>query len=128
MPVLPQATIGNTISEAEALTVIQKLKPGKVCGPDGIPGEVFRHVPVCKAILLKFLQRMWEEEDVYLEFAKTVFVMLHKKGSPDDPTKYRCIGLLGHAYKALPHCLLKRINEETNDFHSHAYITTCAHM
>lgn len=43
--------------------------------------------------------------------------MIYKqKGSPNDPTKYRCIGLLGHAYKALSHCLLTRIENETGDY------------
>ena len=36
--------------------------------------------------------------------------MLFKgKGSPDDPAKYRCIGLLNHSYKLLAHILLSRL-------------------
>ena len=43
--------------------------------------------------------------------------MLYKqKGSPNDPSKYRCIGLLGHAYKALSYCLLDRIESETDGY------------
>ena len=117
MPRLPKATIGNTLSDAEALRAIAKLSSGKACGPDGIPGEAYKNVPACKRTLSKLLQRIWEDEDVPAEFAKAVFVMLYKgKGSPNDPTKYRCIGLLGHAYKALSQCMLVRINDETNGY------------
>ena len=43
--------------------------------------------------------------------------MLYKnKGSKDDPTKYRCLGMLNHAYKAFTQCLLARLNKETNGF------------
>ena len=116
MPSLPQAVTGNTLTEEEALQAIAKLGSGKACGPDGIPGEVFKSVPACKSALVHLLQRIWADEDVPEDFAKAVFVMLFKnKGSPNDPTKYRCIciGLLGHAYKALSQCMLARINAET---------------
>ena len=43
--------------------------------------------------------------------------MLFKdKGSADDPTKCRCIGLLNHMYKALSQCLLVRIDAEAGGF------------
>ena len=117
MPPLPAAVVGNTLSEKEVLRAISKLCSGKACGPDDIPGEVYKYVPVCKQTLMMLLQRIWESEDVPKDFAKAVFVMLYKhKGSPNDPTKYRCIGLLGHAYKALSHCLLARINNETDGY------------
>ena len=102
MPPLPQAEIGNTLSVEEATRAIEKLSSGKACGPDGIPGEVFKRVPICKKALVELLQRIWVDEEVPEEFAKAVFVMLYKnKGSPNDPSKYRCIGLLSHAYKVL---------------------------
>ena len=114
MPPLPHAQSGSTLSEKEALQAIAKLSSGKACGPDGIPGEVFKNVPICKKTLVELLQRIWVDEDVPVDFAKAVFVMLFKnKGSHNDPSKYRCIGLLGHAYKALSQCMLARINEET---------------
>ena len=40
--------------------------------------------------------------------------MIYKrKGSSDDPTKYRCIGLLNSTYKVLSAVMLKRITRET---------------
>ena len=117
MPPLPQAADEDALSEEEALRAIDKLSSGKACGPDGIPGEVYKYVPTCKKVLARLLQNIWAEEAVPADFAKAVFVMLYKnKGSPEDPSKYRCIGLLGHAYKALSHCMLERINKETKDY------------
>ena len=116
MPPLPQAH-EDVLSEEEALRAISKLSSGKACGPDAIPGEVYKSVPICKQVLVKLLQCIWAEEVVPEKFAKAVFVMLYKnKGSPNDPTKYRCIGLLGHAYKALSHCMQERITAETKDY------------
>ena len=43
--------------------------------------------------------------------------MIYKhKGSSDDPSCYRAIGLLNHAYKVISICLLKRVAAETDDF------------
>ena len=76
MPQLPKATIGNTLSDEDALYVIAKLSSGKACGPDGIPNEDYKNVPACKHTLTKLLQRILEDMDVPTEFAKAVFVML----------------------------------------------------
>lgn len=98
MPSLPEAVVGNTLSEEEALRAIEKLSSGKACGPDDIPGEVYKHVTICKQVLTQLLRCIWEDEDISADFAKAIFVMIYKnKGSPNDPRKYRCIGLLGHA-------------------------------
>ena len=46
-----------------------------------------------------------------------VFKMIYKrKGSSDDPSKYRCIGLLNSAYKVLSAIMLKRITAETQGY------------
>ena len=43
--------------------------------------------------------------------------MLYKhKGSKNDPSKYRCIGLLNHCYKILSQCLLQRLSAETDGY------------
>ena len=40
-------------------------------------------------------------------------MLFKNKGSSNDPSKYRCIGLLSHAYKVLSQCLLERLEIET---------------
>ena len=90
------------------------MKSNKACGPDEIPVEVFKHCSVCMDILSLLIYKIWNSEDVPERFAQATFVMLYKdKGSKDDPTKYRCLAMLNHAYKVLSQCLLTRIEEET---------------
>ena len=103
--------------EEEILEGLRKMPNGKACGIDGIPAEVFKNSPKCKKLLIELLKKIWRTEEVPVQFAKAVFVMLYKnKGSHNNPAKYRCIGLLCHAYKVLSQCMLARLNEETAGF------------
>ena len=43
-------------------------------------------------------------------------MLFKNKGSSDDYTKYRAIGLLNHSYKIMSVCLLNRLVEETDWF------------
>ena len=63
--------------------------------------EVFKSCPACMNLLTKFLFKIWISEEVTVKFVRTTFVMFHKKGSSDDPSMYRCLVMLNHAYKAL---------------------------
>ena len=89
----------------------------KRLGPDGIPIELFKVCPQCYALLSNLLQSIWLDEDVPTAFGQAKFIMLFKgKGSDDDPSKYRCLGLLNHSYKTLSQCMLRRLENETSDF------------
>ena len=93
------------------------MKKNKVTGSDSMPIEVFKASATTQKILYSLLDRMWKEEEVLQAFGQAVFVMLYKnKGSTNDPTKYRCIGLLNHAYKVLSTIILGRINAETDGY------------
>ena len=60
---------------------------------------------------------MWCDETIPADFAQTKFVMIYKqKGSSDDPSKCRCLGMLNHSYKTLSQCLLARLVRETDGF------------
>ena len=76
-----------------------------------------QNCPVCMNILIKLIHKIWSSEDVPEKFARATFVMLFKdKGSSDDPTKYRCLVILNHAYKGLSQSLLERINKGTEHY------------
>ena len=78
------------------------MSNGKISGPDGIPVEIFKKVDICREILFEMIYKIWYTEEVSARFARAKFVMLFKnKGSSNNPAKYRCIGLLNHAYKVL---------------------------
>ena len=105
---LPKTT--DPITRKEFDQAVKKLNLGKATGPDGIPAVVYKSCPLIKDELFKLLQFMWEEEVVPTSFVTANFKMLFKgKGSHNDPSKYRCIALLNHAYKALSLILLGRL-------------------
>ena len=117
MSPLPEADKENIMTREEIKKGISKMKNRKACGLDGIPSEVYKYVPECEELLVELIQRIWRDEEVPEQLAKAVFVMLYKnKGSANDPTKYRCIGLLCHSYKVLSQCMLMRLNTETDGY------------
>ena len=96
---------------------LAKMSNNRACGHDGIPSEIYKRSDRCKELLKLLLQKIWHDEDVPVDFARATFVMLFKdKGSANDPTKYRCIGLLTHAYKVMAQCLLEKLESETESF------------
>ena len=114
---LPPRDPTNVITDAEFKAALGTMKKGKAVGPDKIPIEVFKASELAREMLLDLLQRIWKEEKVPESFGRAVFVMLFKhKGSTNDPSKYRCIGLLNHAYKMLSTILLGRLTKETGGY------------
>ena len=113
MPILPCTVGQGGLTTEEVLAGLSKMKQGKATGPDKVPIAVFKHCPMCKSLLVELIQRIWDEEVVSQGFGEAKFVMLFKnKGSADDPTKYRCLGMLNHSYKVLSQCMLARIEAE----------------
>ena len=114
---LPNTKGSDGLTDKQFEAALSKMSNNKACGPDNIPSEIYKSSQVCKRLLKALLKKIWVEEDVPVEFARATFVMLFKhKGSKDDQTKYRCIGLLGHAYKVLNNCLLQRLEQETGKY------------
>ena len=99
------------------LSALTRLKTGKACGPDNIPGEVYKQCDAASLALFKIMYKMWQLEYVPSELVRAAFVILYKeKDSVDDPSKYRCIGLLPHSYKLMSIVLLDRISKECSSF------------
>ena len=93
------------------------MKNSKATGMDEIPAEVWKNSKVAKEELFQFLFEVWRKEEVPANLAVCVFVMIYKKkGSHNDCTKYRAIGLLNHAYKIMSTVLLRRIVTECEGF------------
>ena len=117
METLPVTQGTDQLAEEEILRGLQRMKNGKARGPDNIPVSVYKTSTVCRDLLVSLLQRIWDSEEVSEKFARATFVMFYKhKGSKNDPTKYRCIGLLNHCYKILSQCLLERLSTETDGY------------
>ena len=114
---LPCTKGKHDLTDAQFNSGLGRMNTGKAVGPDQIPTMLYKHSPTCRRLLRQSIQKIWLEEDVPPNFARAAFVMLYKnKGSSKDPRKYRCIGLLSHAYKVLNQCLLQRLEIETDSF------------
>ena len=109
--------IADPLTEQAFVRALRKLKKGKACGPDKIPGEVYYNCEAAARELYNLLKSIWEHEYVSPELVRVSFIILYKnKDSINDPTKYRCIGLLPHAYKLLSLVMLERIMTECSAF------------
>ena len=75
---------------------------------------VLRFQCTVKKALFKIIVSIWEQERLPKDFAQAKFTMLFKnKGSDDDPSKYRCIALLNHAYKILSRIIMLRLVQKS---------------
>ena len=89
--------VADPLTDQTFVRALQKLKKGKTCGPDDIPGEVFTNCETAERELYLILKMIWSQEYVPPELVKASFVVLFKnKVSVNDPSKYRCIGLRTH--------------------------------
>ena len=96
---------------------MRSMKKGKATGVDEVPAEVWANSALAKEVLFEFLQKIWSKEQVPEDLAVCVFILIYKnKGSPDDYSKYRAIGLLNHSYKIMSTILLRRLITECSAF------------
>ena len=78
---------------------------------------MYKLCPKINNELFHLLRYVWDEEVMPANFATAKFKMQFKhKGSRDDPTKYRCIALLNHAFKVLSYIMLGRLVEPSSHF------------
>ena len=116
---LPESNDDKQLTREEFEAAVKSMKNNKAPGADTIPSEVWKNSEVAKEELFQFLSAVWKKERVPPNLAVCVFIMIYKrKGSPNDCTKYRAIGLLNHAYKIMSTVLLRRIVEECKSFFS----------
>ena len=111
LPDLPtEMTIDDNLTRSEFDLVMKRMKSSKAMGPDEIPIEVFKRCPQLADELFNYIQYVWDNEVLPTNMALAKFVMLYKnKGSTNDQSKYRCIGLLNHSYKLLTTIMLTRL-------------------
>ena len=88
---LPESDGGERLERKDFDEAVRHMKNGKATGADGIPAEVFKNSAVASDMLYKFLQKVWDKEYVPPELAVGIFVMIYKKGAPDDCSNHRCV-------------------------------------
>ena len=107
------------LTREEFETALNSMNNGKATGPDDVPIEVFKNCPKVKNSLFNLLSYIWRNESPPENLLTGKFVMLWKganKGPSDDPSTYRCICLLNHAYKVLSAIMLNRLLQKSENF------------
>ena len=90
---------------------IDKMKPGKAPGSDGIPAKSFRDGgEVVRLQLQSLFNACWDRGTIPQDLRDTVISPLYKnKGTKSDCSNYRGIALLSVARKILARVLLNRL-------------------
>ncbi|PZC84076.1 hypothetical protein B5X24_HaOG205798 [Helicoverpa armigera] len=103
------------ILKDEIRAAIKHLKNGKATGTDAIPIETIKASGEHGVQIFHTLcNQIWLTGQWPKEWAHTVFVPLHKKGSTKTCSNYRLIALISHASKILLHILNERLKAYLN--------------
>jgi hypothetical protein len=98
------------IAMREVETAIQKLKPCKAPGIDGVCGELIQYGGEAALHGIHAIcQRAWEEETFPEIWTKSVIVTIPKKGDLQQCENYRTISLIVHASKILLEIIRRRL-------------------
>lgn len=96
------------LSEVEH--AVRKLKTGKATGIDALSAETLRCLDdVGLHVLHHICQKIWSSGIWPDEWSTSVFVPLHKKGSPANPDNYRLLSLISHSSKVMLYILQSRL-------------------
>ncbi|OXA54909.1 putative RNA-directed DNA polymerase from transposon X-element [Folsomia candida] len=98
------------ISEGELLSALKKLKNNKSPGHDSITNEFLKGLEnEGREALQNMFNDILQSESIPDPWAKSVTVMIYKKGCPNDPANYRPIALLNTMLKLFTNILQERL-------------------
>lgn len=100
------------ILRSEIEEAIFKLKQNKSPGSDGISSEIVKALGEDGvAVLHDLCNAVWKTGEWPIEWTKSIFIPLHKKGSPLQCQNYRTISLIPHASKVLLRIIDRRLQK-----------------
>ena len=107
----PKVIDHNSFTIEEMQTAIDKLKKGKVPGPDKLVNELFMLLDDHNSrLLLEFYNKIWVSGEVPASWKEAIVVSIYKgKGLDTDPSNYRPISLLNSIYKVFAAMLQARL-------------------
>jgi hypothetical protein len=89
---------------------IAELKKYKSPGSDQIPAELIQAGgKMLQSVILKFINSVWNKEELPDQWMEFIIVSVHKKGDKTDCNNYRGISLPSNSYKILSNILLSRL-------------------
>jgi len=99
----------DVIPREEFDDCVKALRHGKAAGHDETPIEAYISSESAYNELYMVVCLVWKTEVIPDDLVHALFMMLYKKGSRDDFSNYRAIGLLCHSYKVLSVMILRRM-------------------
>ena len=105
------------IQECEVKWVLGSITRNKASGGDGIPVELFQ---ILKDDAVKVLhlvcQQVWKTQQWPLDWKRSVFIPIPKKGNAKECSNYHTIALISHASKVMLQARLQQyVNCEIPD-------------
>ena len=101
--------MGDELDEEELHKCLVALRCGKAPGCDSAPVDAYRGSVEATKELFRIYRLMWHTERIPPELVRSMFVMLHNKGSRDDYRNYRAICLLCHSYTLMSTIVARRL-------------------
>ena len=106
----------NPPTKAEVSKAIKSLKSGKAAGPDDIPPEALKaDVQTSTEMIHPLLMKIWENEQIPMEWKKGYLMKLPKKGDLSSCNNWRGIKLLSIPCKFLTRIILERMKKALDE-------------
>ena len=103
------------IQDCEGKWALGSITTNKASGGDGIPAELFQ---ILKDDALKVLhsicQQIWKTQQWTLDWKRSVFIPIPKKGNAKECSNYCTIALISHTSKAMLKILQVRLQQYVN--------------
>ena len=103
------------ILEREIKRALESITMNKASGGDGIPLELFQ---ILKDDAVKALhsmcQQIWKTQQWSLDWKRSVFIPIPKKGNAKDCSNYRTIAVISHTNKVMLKILQARLQQYMN--------------
>ncbi|VDO77720.1 unnamed protein product [Schistosoma curassoni] len=108
----------------EIRMTIRQIKRGKAAGPDNIPAEALKSdIEVTTNMLHILFKKIWEEEQVLMDWKERHHIKIPKKGNLSKCENYRGITLLSVPGKVFNRVLLNRDRDQQAGFRKHRSCT-----
>ena len=103
------------ILECEVKWVLGNTTTNKASGGDGIPVELFQiQKDDAMKVLYSIYQQIWKTQQWPLDWKRSVFIPIPKKGNAKECSNYRTIALISYASKVMLKILQARLQHYVN--------------
>ena len=103
------------ILECEVKWALESITTNKASGGDGIPVELFQILKNdAVKVLHSICQQIWKTQQWPLDWKRSVFIPIPKKGNAKECSNYRTTALISRASKVMLKILRARLQQYVN--------------